>query len=490
MVLIVNLYTSRRTLEVLGVDDMGIYNIVGGFVGAFTIITNTLTMATQRFITVEIGRGVMDKVRMVYSTALNVHLLFAVATWILCEIVGTWYIGNQVENIEGRMTAAHWVFQGSLLLMVVQFVCIPYSSLIIAYEHITAFAYFNIVEVLIKLGGVVYLPYFKGDLLVFYAWMLLFVGIVVLLFYMIYCARKFPEVRYERVWDKPTLKQMSNFIGWNVFGTGSGIVSNQLLTLLINKFFPLVVNTARGLEHQVGNAVLNFTRNIAMAINPQIAKSYAIGNFAYMSSLVIRGAKYCYFLFLLISLPLLFETPTVLGLWLKEVPDFTVTFVRLSLINSLVLTLTYTIDTAVYATGKIKYYQIYSGLCQMLVFPFSWLAFRWGASPWACYVVTILSSLGIVAIKMHIIRKVITVDFCFCKAVIRPCILVSLMACVAPLVAEAFFPDVDEILKFLLISILSLLTTAACVWCIGVGESERRFAKEAVCSAARKMGIK
>jgi len=430
LMLVINLYTSRVILRVLGVDDFAIYSIIGNFVATFTIITSTLTIASQRFITVEIGRGTEADIRRTFSTALSLHLIIAVLLIILCEVLGTWYINEKMVIPESRVNAAEMVFHCSLIAMLFQFISIPYTSLIIAYEHMDAWAWISIAEVLLKLAGVLILPTLPNgfDYLVWYAVFIVIAAIVVRITYGIYCHIKFPFCSYQWSLDRKQTRQMSAFMGWNIFGFGSDIVSKQCITLLINAFFALAVSAARGIAIQVESNVTNFARQIIIAFNPQITKSFAAGDKEYTVKLVRSGAKFGYFLFLFMALPLIIETPAILKLWLGEYPDFSVTFVRLSLVSSLILSLTYTLDTTVLASGQIKWFQILSALTLMMTFPLTYLLYRLGFPAYSCYLSAIAMTTAMLIIKTMIASRTLDgYQLNFFRVIFARCIPVTLL---------------------------------------------------------------
>ena len=480
--LVINLYTSRVILRVLGVDDFAIYSIIGNFVATFTIVTSTLTLATQRFITVEIGRGSEADIRRTFCTALSLHLVIAVLLILVCEVAGMWYINEKMVIPEARVEAAQIVFHCSLIAFLFQFISIPYTSLIIAYEHMGAWAWISIAEVLLKLVGVLILPTLPNgfDYLIWYAAFIVIAAIVVRITYGVYCHYQFPFCSYKWSLDKAQTREMSSFMGWNIFGIGADIVSKQFVTLLLNAFFALAVNAARGIAIQVENAVANFTRQISMAFNPQITKSYSNSDFNRLIYLVRLGAKLGFFLYLIVAIPIIAETPAILSAWLGDYPGYTVTFVRLSLVNNLILSLSYTLDTMVFASGKIRGLQIWTALLLMACFPLSYISFRSGLPPYFCYLATISMTSILLIIKIGIASNLLAESSLgFIRMILTRCLPAAILAAAMPL-ALHFFGVVQSSTTIipLLLCIIYVLWGIVIIAIVGLDDKERQTAKQ------------
>ena len=476
LMLVINLYTSSVVLQVLGVDDFAIYSIIGNFVGTFTIITSTLTIATQRFITYEIGQGSETDIRRTFSTSLSLHLIIAILLVFLCEIIGMWYINTKMVVPLERIDAAQMVFHCSLIAMLFQFISIPYSSLIIAYEHMNAWAWISVAEVLLKLVGVLILPTLPNgfDYLVWYAVFIVIAAIVVRITYSIYCRFKFPFCSYEWSLDRKQVREMSSFMGWNILGFGADIVSKQCITLLINAFFALAVSAARGIAIQVESNVTNFARQIVIAFNPQITKTFAANEKEVTVRLVRSGAKFGYFLFLFMALPLIIETPAILKLWLGEYPDYSVTFVRLSLISSLILSLTYTLDTTVLASGKIKWFQTLSALMLMMIFPLTYLLYRLGFPAYSCYLSAIAMTTVMLIIKAMIATRTLDgYQLDFFRLILFKCIPVTLLTFLPMLMLKHWVLPGCNYGIMLVNVLICLIWSALIVFWLGFNESER-----------------
>lgn len=348
----VSLYTSRIVLNALGVEDFGIYNVVGGVVTMFSVLSGSLSAAISRFITYEIGKGNQDKLNKIFSSAVTIQLGLAGIIILLAETIGIWFLNIKMNIPELRMEAANWVFQFSILTFAINLISVPYNACIIAHEKMSAFAYISILEAIGKLAIAYLIVVSPMDKLIFYAILMCIVALIVRFTYGNYCKRHFSECTYHFIWDKQLLKQMFGFAGWNFIGAASAVLRDQGGNVVINLFCGPTVNAARGIAFQVNTAVNQFVTNFMTALNPQITKSYAAGNKEYMMTLIFQGARLSFYMLLLLSLPILINTHYILGLWLKLVPDHAVLFVQLVLIFAMSESISQPLITAMLATGK------------------------------------------------------------------------------------------------------------------------------------------
>lgn len=408
LLMAVGLYTSRVVLAALGIVDYGVYNVVAGFVLMFSFFTNSLGAAISRYLTYELGRGEIVVLRNIFSTSVNVQLIMAAIIVILAELFGIWFLNNELNIPLERLNAAHWVFQCSIVSFVINLISVPYNAAIIAHERMGAFAYISILEVLLKLV-IVYLLYVSPfDRLVTYAMLFAIVGFIIRATYGIYCKRHFVECRYVFVLDKKMMREIAGFAGWNLMGSGAYLLNTQGINIAMNLFFGVTINAARGIATQVEGVVRNFVTNFTTALNPQITKSYATGNMEYMYTLVCRGSKYSYFLMLLFAVPLVFEAETLLALWLKEVPEQTAVFVRLTMFGILCDVLGNATANACWATGKVKRYYLWVGSIGLLVFFISYCLFVCGFPAYVSYIVFIVIYGILIFVKVSILNGLIS----------------------------------------------------------------------------------
>lgn len=389
--LVVGLYTSRVVLNTLGVENYGIYNIVGGVVALFGFLNSTMSGATQRFFTAAIGKNDKKQMSIVFCSAIQIHALVSLFVLILSETVGVWILYNKLNIPIDRYDSAMWVLQCSVLSSIVMIMSVPYNAAIIAHEKMGAFAYISILEVTLKLIVVFALLLFGVDKLKLYATLMLCTQIIIRIVYSMYCKRNFPEARYKHVIDKSTFKEMSSFAGWDLYGNLCVIGKTQGLNFLLNIFFGTVLNAAAGIANQVTGIIMQFASNVIMAIRPQIMICCVQKKYGRMNYLINRGSLFIYLLILMLASPFLIDCYYVLNLWLGLVPDYAVPLCRISLLYGMLTIINSTVLAGIHATGKIKKISFISGTIQFLVVIFTYAAFKMGAEPyWAYGISTII----------------------------------------------------------------------------------------------------
>ncbi|MCH5175518.1 MAG: oligosaccharide flippase family protein [Prevotellaceae bacterium] len=472
LVMAISLYTSRVVLATLGVEDFGIYNVVGGVVAMFGMISGALSSAISRFITFEIGRGNVDKLKRIFSTSVNIQLGIALVIILLGETVGLWFLNSQMNIPADRMYAANWVLHCSLLTFAINLISTPYNAAIIAHERMSVFAYISILEVTLKLV-VVYLLYISlWDKLIIYSLLLVAVAVCIRLVYGIYCTRHFEETKYTPVHDNQLVKEMSSFAGWSFLTNTASLFNTQGINILINLFFGVGVNAARGIAIQVEHALMQFVNNFTTALTPQITKSYASGNISAMNRLVIRGAKFSFFLSLLICLPVIMEADFILELWLTEVPKHTADFVRLAIIATMVDRLGNTGYTACMATGNIRKYVLWITSVGCLVFPLTYLVYKMGAVVETAYIIYILVYIGVTSVRLWIMKGLLNFPVWeFVREVVFKILLVSAVSVVLPSVILYLMPQ--SLMRLIISVIIALLSVSVCTYLFGLAKNER-----------------
>jgi O-antigen/teichoic acid export membrane protein len=472
--LLISLYTSRIVLNTLGISDFGIYNVVGGVVSMFSIISATLTTSTQRFITFELGKKSERRVREIFSVALNLHFVLALFILILMELIGVWFINNKLSLPYDRIIAANYVFQFSIITFVIDLISVPYNACIIAYEKMKAFAYIGMFESIMKLLIVYLLLIINSDKLVFYSLSILLLSILIRIIYGLYCRKNFPECKYVKVKDKGDYEKLLSFSGWNLIGTSSAILTLQGLNILLNLFWGISVNAARGLAVQIESAVTQLVNNFMISLNPQIIKSYSFGDYSYMMMLVERGSRFSFYLMMILAMPILIEVDYVLIIWLKQAPEYTAIFVRLTLIFSLMQTFSNTLITQMMATGKIKKYQITIGSVQMLNFPISYIFLKLGFPPYVIYLVTISNSVLCIGLRIFFVEKTFGVSMKLYKInVIFKSIIIFIIAIIVPYSFSILFSS--SFFRLIGTTILSLLSCVSTIYLIGLQSAERNL---------------
>jgi O-antigen/teichoic acid export membrane protein len=472
--MLVTLYTSRVVLNVLGVVDFGVYNVVGGVVMMFSFLNNAMAVGTQRFLSFELGKENYAQLKKTFSMMLNIHILIAVTIFILAETIGLWFLNTKLNIPVERKDAAQWIYQFSILSFMVTVTQVPYNASIIAHEKMDAFAYISILDVIMKLLIVFALAYIHFDKLKLYSLLIFSVAFIVAMVYRLYCKHKFEECTYKFNWNKNLFKTIVSYSGWNLFGGVSVIAANQGINILLNIFFGPIINTARGIAYQVQSAVSTFVGNFQTAVNPQIVKSYAIDNQKYMTALIYKSAKYSFFLLFLLSLPVLLETKFILLLWLKIVPDYTVLFCRLVLINALIDCLSNPLVTAVQATGKIKRYQIIVGSLIILNLPISYIALKIMQMPEITLYVSIAISLLALFARIIILQKLIDISLrTYFNQVLWRVIIVILL----PLILSSILLYLLNagVYRFILISLFATMITICSIYFLGLRYFEKQF---------------
>lgn len=475
VIMLVGLYTSRVILNSLGISDYGIYTVVGGIVTMFTFLSTTLSTAISRFLTFHIGKNDKDKLSATFSSSLILLSVIAIILFVLAEVLGCYFVGSKLNIPEFRINAAYWVLHSAIIILIINLISIPYNSAIIAHEKMSAFAYISILEAVFRLLVAFALQLSSFDKLKTYAVLMVVVAIIVRFSYSLYCNHKFEECKVSLIFDKNIIKEMSGFASWNLIGTGAYLLNTQGINILSNIFFGVTVNAARGIADQVNNLVIQFVNNFTTSLNPQITKSYAKGDYNYLNQLVCNGARYSFFMILLLSVPFLFETEWLLKIWLNTYPDYSTIFVRLVLVCQMVDFLGNTTARAVWATGNVKsYYQTVS-FVSLLVLPISYVCFKLWLNPILSYFVFILIYIILIPIRLTILKRVMPEfdRYNFYKSVIIPCVKVFALSIVLPLLLK-FYINTSSINSIIFI-IVSLISVGLTVYTIGLGTKERSF---------------
>ena len=407
LVLIVGLFTSRVILNTLGVENYGIYNVVGGFVLIFSFLNGAMATASQRFITFELAHDNIERQIKTFSTAVNIHIFLALIIVIFAETIGLWFFYHELVIPQDRMVAAMWVYQISIATIFISIISVPYNSLIIAHEKMSAFAWISILDVSLKLGILYLLIIATCDKLILYALLLFIIQVIDRIIYGWYCVKNFREASYRPIFDRTMFKGMTNIAGWSLFGNIAGIGYTQGINILLNIFFGPAVNAARGIAVTVQGVVGGFASNIQMAINPQITKSYALQDYHRLHSLIFSSSKYCFFLLYIFILPLLFNTEFILFMWLKTVPEYTVWFVRITLCITLLEALSNPLMIANQAVGKVKIYQSIVGGTLLLIVPIAYLVLKLGGNPTTVFIVQLIVALIATFLRIVIVSRMI-----------------------------------------------------------------------------------
>ena len=437
--------------------------------------SGSLSSAISRFITFELGKGKSnyDKLNIIFSSSVNIQFCISLCVFFIGEVVGLWFLNYKMNIPPDRLEAANWVLQCSLLAFCIKLISIPYNACIIAHEKMKAFAYVSILEAILKLGVCFLIMISPIDKLVSFSTLLVGVSICIRSVYTIYCHRHFEESHYHFVFDKGILKEMTGFAGWNFFTNSSYIFNTQGVNILINLFFGVTLNAARGIATQVDHAIMQLVNNFTIALNPQITKNYAAGNIDEMFTLVCRGAKFAFFLLFVFSLPVLIETEYILTVWLKIVPPHAVNFVRLAIVASMVHIIGKTGFTAVMATGHIRRYTIWITTVGCLVFPLTWVAFEFGAPAEATYIIYVIVYVLVEITRLWLMKEQLQFPVSmFVNEVLVKIVVVTILSTIIPII---FIQCYEESLLRTLFSILiCLLCSITSVFAYGLTGNERK----------------
>ena len=470
--MLISLYTTRVILNTLGVEDYGVYNVVGGFVGMFGILTSSLSTAISRFITFGLGKRDLEALQKIYSTAIIIQISMAIIVGLLIEGIGFWYLYNKMNIPAERIPAAFWVLQCSIVTFGLGLLCVPYNAEIVAHEKMDVFAYFSILDAAIALSNVFILKAAPFDKLILYAVLCMCTSLLMRILYAVYCRKHFEECRFRVAFEKGLLKEMGSFAGWNFLGQGAWILNTTGVNLLVNYFFGVTFNAARGIADQVNGAISKLAGNFTAAMNPQITKTYAEGNLEAMHSLIFRGTRLANYLMILLAIPICLEAPTVLRLWLGNVPEHAVLFTRLVIIGSVINSSGGPLVTAQLATGNIKRYQIIITLFGLWVFPLSWIAFKMGLpAQWSYYFFIAVYSV-LIFVRIYLVKDLIQLPWIkYCVAVLGRIVAVATTASVISAIAH--FTLEESVIRVIIVTFVSTLTLGTCVLLFGVEKQER-----------------
>lgn len=475
LLMFISLFTSRVVLNALGVDNYGIYNVVGGVVAMFSIVSASLSAAISRYITFELGKNDIDRVRRVFCSSLNIQFIIIIIIVILLETVGLWFLNNKMVIPSDRMVAANWVFQFSIITFAINLWSVPYSATIVAHEKMAAFAYISIFDGIAKLSIAFLILYNPFDRLIYYGLLVMIVSIIQRFLYTSYCTRHFQECKYSIIIDRNILKEMLGFTGWNFIGASAVILRDQGGNIIINLFFGPVVNAARGIAMSVNSAVIGFVSNFMVALNPQITKSYASGDMDYMYKLAFQGARFSYYIILILALPIIFCTPFLLRIWLGIVPEYASSFARLVLMFSMSESLASPLITIMLATGNIRNYQLIVGGIQLLNLPLSYIGLKLGFPPQTIFVVAILTSIMSEFARLIMLNRMIGLSVKkFLKDVYLNVLSVTAVAASAIFVIKLLWTE-DNLTSFIVICVMSLCITIFTIYTIGCNKQDRHL---------------
>lgn len=475
MVMGVSLYTTRIVLDVLGVEDFGIYNVVAGFVSMFMFLNGALSAATSRFMSYELGKRDLQKLEAIFRTSFTIHVILALIILVFLLSGGFWLLNTKLVIPPERLTSANVIFIFSIIGAIISIIQVPFTATIIANEKMKIYAYIGIFDVLLRLVLVFLLKTTSHDRLIMYGFLMLLIAISIYSVYWIFCKRNFQECKVAILFDKTLLRTMLTYSSWSFIGSFSATIKTQGINVLINIFFGPTVNAARGIAFQIHNAIGQFAQNFIIASNPQIIKYYASNNTNMMLELVMKVAKFSFFLMLLIGIPFILETKFILGLWLKEIPHYTVIFVRLIIVNLLLEGFSYPMGTSIQATGKIKLYQLVIGGIISLNLPITYTCFKLGSPPESSVVISICLTLISLLTRVVLIKHKIPElnGRAFIVNVFIRSLLVAALSFASTYSVYSIMPS--GFIRLVAVTSVGVLTTVLFILLIGLNKSEQHF---------------
>lgn len=469
--MVISLYTSRVILQVLGVDDYGIYQAVGGIVGFLSFVNNSLSIGSSRFITYVLGEKKLEKLKRVFATTLASHIILALLIALVAETAGLWFFHNKMVIPIERQVAAEWVYQLSILTALFTLTQVPFNSCIIAHEKMTVYAYLSIIDAICKLLIVYLLTIGQMDKLIMYAILLFLLQVALLFFYCFYCLRHFQESRTRIHIDRKVFKEIIGFSGWNLFANSAIALNNQGILVLLNIFFSPAVVAARSISIQVEMAAFHFVTNFQTAAVPQIVKRYAANDYEGSKQLLLEMMKYSFYLMLILAMPIFFSADKLLQLWLGVIPPYTVIFLQLIIVQSLIQVFDTSLYKALYAKGQLRQNALLSPTCLFLNFPIIYILFKMGCSPVALSWTTIIcyTIMGFV-IKPLLVIRLVNYTYMDIFSVIKPCLKVVLTSLMVPAIVYIYLNmlNLPLLLDFLIIVIVSVVSVVCCIWIWGL----------------------
>jgi len=488
LIMLISLYTIRVVLNVLGIVDYGTYGVIAGIVSMFAFLSGTMATASQRFFAVELGVENHVKLKQLFSINVLIFIIIAVIIFILAETIGLWYFYNKLNIPPDRFEAGIWVYQFTIFTFMVNILSTPYQAIITAREQMQAYAYISILEVLLRLGIVFLLILLPIDKLKLYAILLFVVQIFISASYFLYSTSKFPECKLKYYWNKNMFTEVFGFAGWSVFGALAMTIRSQGINLLLNFFFGVLINSARDLALRVYSALNLFVFNFFTAIRPQIIKAYSSDNedkSGELMKLVFQSSKFCYYLILVLSIPILIETKSILEIWLGIVPEHTVAFTRLVIINAIIESLANPFIASIQATGRIKRYQIITGTIILLNLPISYLFLKLGFVPESTMVIVIFITFIAHLVRMYFMNNMLRMNILnYLEQVILPILMVTVLSFALPLLYYCNFSA--SFWRFVGVTTVTLFSSVFIVYFVGLTKNERSGLKRFVVSKIKR----
>ena len=472
VIMLITLYSSRIILKALGIDDYGLYNVVGGVVLMLAFLKSSLTSSTQRFLSYEMGRKEGNRLQKVFSICLSTHLLIAAIIFVIAETIGLWFLNTYIQIPEGREVAANWVYQFSVISLALSVITVPYHACTISHERMTFFAWVSILDAVLKLAFAFAIMLSHNDRLIMYGGLMMLTSVINLFLYWWYDRKHFLETEYIRFWDKKMFREIFSFSGWTIWGQLAVVGSAQGKNILVNIFHSVAANAAMGVAHQVSSAFVSLTSNFQMAFQPQLTKSYASGDYEYMNNLIYQASKISFFLLFIVSLPFLMNIEWVLGIWLTEVPKNSGTFCILYVLASILNALATPLWISIFATGNIRNYQIALSLAYISEIVVIYIFFSLGFPPTTAMVVKVFLNAFMVILRLYYTKLEVKSfsTWNYCKKVLMPLSISTLLTLVF---AFMLFRMVGNLWQQLLATLIIFGISIVSAYYVGLTQTER-----------------
>ncbi len=475
IVLSVSLYTSRVILNALGVKDYGLYNVVGGVISMLGFLSTTMHATYQRFFNVAMGEGQEFGIKKLFRTSLTVQFLLAMVVVAIGETFGLWFLNNKLVIPEGRMHAAQILYQVTIVSFIISVFKAPFGSLITAYEKMSIYAFFSILETFLRLGIVFVVMVVQGDKLILYSFLMQIITIVDFSLYVVFCKRNIPTTDIGFNWEYETLKKLLSFSVWSTIGTLAYTMKNQGLNIVLNLFFGTVVNAARGVSSHILHAINQFVTSFQTAFRPQLTKQYASGNFKSAMTLYYGGTKLSYYLLFTLSLPILLETPFILHIWLGDVvPEYATIFTRITILTTFVSVFANPTTCIAYATGKIKNFSILVSIFNLLIVPVAYVFLKLGFGPISAMVVSLIITIIVQLVRLIVVSNITVLKIKdYLAKVVLPVVTYTFLSSLLPIIINKSYSE--GWLRFILVLLVSGIASFVFVWIVGLNKIEKNF---------------
>ena len=484
--MIVSFFTSRVVLQTLGISDYGVYALMGSVIGMLGYVNTLLAGGTSRFLTIGLGENNPAKLKLTFSTTIVLTLFTSILVIILGETVGFYFFYNYLNIDPSRMEAAQWVYQCALLSSVLTIMNSPFTASIISHEKMDIYAYMSILDVVMKLLIVYVLMILDYDKLIIYSILMFSVNLLNFLILRTYCIRNFAECAFSLRFDRGTFKKMFAYSGWNMFGSLSALLMDQGVSIVINIFFGTIINAAKGVANQVNNVIRQLYSNFQLAARPQIMKYYAQGKCTEMFELMINTSRYCAFLLICIIVPVIVNVEGLLNIWLVETPEYSVDFIRLTLLYTLFRAIDEPLTAGIHAVGKMKLPNLTTAIINMMVFPITWLVCKLGGSPITANIIFVIDAPVILLIDLLMLRKFINFPMRkFINESVIPVALFFSLSLLLPIITLLIFPK--NTLFTIINSIFSFIYTMLIIYIFALPKNVRIIVKRSFIDRASKI---